>query len=89
MRARKVLGRRSILSPIAGIVMERLLFNGEYLAQDGKLATIAQLDPLHVEAFLPVKFYSEVRLGMQVQSTRRATMQRNEQSLSPPDRALR
>ena len=67
IRARKVLGQRIIRSPITGIVMERSLFNGEFLAQDGKLATIAQLDPLHVEAFLPVEYYPQVKLGMQVQ----------------------
>jgi RND family efflux transporter MFP subunit len=64
-RARKVLEQRSIRSPITGVVVERLLFNGEFLAQDGKLATIAQLDPLYVEAFLPVKYYPEIHLGMQ------------------------
>jgi len=64
-RARKVLEQRSIRSPITGVVVERLLFDGEFLAQDGKLATIAQLDPLYVEAFLPVEYYSEIYLGMQ------------------------
>lgn len=63
-RARKVLEQRSIVSPITGVVLERLLFNGEFLAQDGKLATIAQLDPLHVEAYLPVEYYAQIRLGM-------------------------
>lgn len=63
-RAKKVLEQRSIRSPITGVVVERLLFDGEFLAQDGKLATIAQLDPLHVEAFLPVEYYPEIHLGM-------------------------
>lgn len=63
-RAKKVLEQRSIRSPITGVVVERLLFDGEFLAQDGKLATIAQLDPLHVEAFLPVEYYPDIRLGM-------------------------
>lgn len=67
MRARKVLKQRQIHSPIAGIVVERLLFDGEFLTQDGKLATIAQLDPLHVEAFLPVEYYKQVHLGMNVE----------------------
>lgn len=63
-RARKVLEQKSIVSPITGVVVERLLYNGEFLAQDGELATIAQLDPLHVEAYLPVEYYPQVRLGM-------------------------
>lgn len=65
-RARKVLEQRSIRSPISGVVVERLLFDGEFLGQDGKLATIAQLDPLHVEAFLPVEYYADVQVGMPV-----------------------
>ena len=35
-RARTVLGQKVILSPIDGIVMERKLYAGEYLDQDGK-----------------------------------------------------
>ncbi len=66
-RARKVLEQRQIRSPISGIVVERLLFDGEFLAQDRKLATIAQLDPLSVEAFLPLQFYKQLHLGMQVE----------------------
>lgn len=66
-RARKVLEQRSIRSPISGVVVERLLFEGEFLGQDGKLATIAQLDPLHVEAFLPVEYYTQLHVGMLVQ----------------------
>ena len=65
-RAREVLDQRVIRSPINGIVVERLLFEGEFLAQDGKLATIAQIDPLYVEAFLPVQYYSEMHQGMEV-----------------------
>ncbi|TIU43225.1 MAG: efflux RND transporter periplasmic adaptor subunit, partial [Mesorhizobium sp.] len=47
-RAKTVLGQKVIVSPIDGIVMERKLYAGEYLDQDGQLATIAQLDPLSV-----------------------------------------
>lgn len=64
IRAQKLLEQKSIRSPIAGLVVERQLFSGEYLAQDGKLATIAQLDPLHVEAYLPTKYYPEIVVGM-------------------------
>jgi RND family efflux transporter MFP subunit len=65
-RARKVLEQRSIRSPITGVVVERLLFEGEFLGQDDKLATIAQLDPLHVEAFLPVEYYPDIQVGTPV-----------------------
>lgn len=65
IRAQKQLEQRSILSSIDGLVVDRHLFNGEYLAPDGKLATIAQLDPLLVEAFLPTKYFTQVAVGME------------------------
>ncbi|MBK5565789.1 efflux RND transporter periplasmic adaptor subunit [Ensifer sp. SSB1] len=66
-RAQTVLEQRTIRSPISGVVLERSLFNGEYLDQDGKLATIARLDPLFVEAFIPVSEFGKMRVGMDAQ----------------------
>ena len=63
-RARKILELKIIRSPIDGVVVERSLFKGEFLDQDGKVATIAQLDPLHVETFLPVSYFGKVHQGM-------------------------
>jgi RND family efflux transporter MFP subunit len=71
-RARTVLEQKTIRSPISGVVIERSLSKGEYLDQDGNLATIAQLDPLFVEAFLPVSQFGSIRAGMP------ATVQPNE-----------
>lgn len=68
-RAETVLDQRTIRSPIDGVVTARILFGGEYLAQDGKVATIAQLDPLNVEAFLPVAFFGKIQVGMQAKVT--------------------
>jgi RND family efflux transporter MFP subunit len=63
-RAERVLEQKIIRSPIDGVVIERMLFSGEYLDQDSQLATIAKLDPLHVEAFIPVSEYSKIHVGM-------------------------
>ena len=63
-RAQKVLELKKIRSPIDGVVVERSLFKGEFLDQNGEVATIAQLDPLHVEAFLPVRYFGKVEMGM-------------------------
>ena len=63
-RARTVLEQKTIRSPISGVVIERSLSKGEYLDQDGKLATIAQLDPLFVETFLPVSQFGNIKKGM-------------------------
>ncbi|THF58405.1 efflux RND transporter periplasmic adaptor subunit [Mesorhizobium composti] len=63
-RAQAVLDQKTIRSPITGVVIQRSLSKGEYLDQDGQLATIAQLDPLFVESFLPVSKFGSIKLGM-------------------------
>lgn len=65
-RAQTTLDQRTIRSPIDGMVMSRNLYGGEYLDQNGKVATIAQLDPLNVESYLPVAFAGKVEVGMEV-----------------------
>ncbi|WP_429817847.1 efflux RND transporter periplasmic adaptor subunit [Ensifer sp. B1-9] len=74
-RAQTVLEQRTIRSPISGVVLERSLFNGEYLDQDGKLATIAKLDPLFVEAFIPVSEFGKLQVGMEAQVVPNAPIQ--------------
>ncbi|MEO0465136.1 MAG: efflux RND transporter periplasmic adaptor subunit [Pseudomonadota bacterium] len=64
-RAEEVLRQRSIVSPIDGVVLERLLYIGEFADQDRPVVRIAQLDPLHIEAFLPVTAYPDLTVGMQ------------------------
>ncbi|MEM9549610.1 MAG: efflux RND transporter periplasmic adaptor subunit [Pseudomonadota bacterium] len=68
-RARTQLAQRTIASPIAGVVQERLRSGGEYLATNAPIMTIAQLDPLQVEAFLPVEMYPELSVGMSASIT--------------------
>lgn len=63
-RARTVLEQKTIRSPISGVVLQRSLSKGEYLDQDGQLATIAQLDPLFVEVFPPVSRFGSIKNGM-------------------------
>ncbi len=74
-RAQTVVEQRTIRSPISGVVLERSLFNGEYLDQDGKLATIAKLDPLFVEAFIPVSEFGKLHVGMDAQVVPNAPIQ--------------
>ncbi len=62
-RAEVVLNRRSIQSPISGVVMERFLSPGE-LVKDRPLMKIAQLDPLKVEVIVPVSQYGTIKPGM-------------------------
>ena len=60
------LGRRSIHSPVNGVVTERLQHPGE-MAQAGESAgailKIAQTDPARVEMVLPVAMYGRVKTG--------------------------
>lgn len=62
-RAEAALSLLEIRSPIDGVVVERHLDEGEYLPQEGRIATIVRLDPLDVVAFLPVAEYGSVSEG--------------------------
>lgn len=55
-----------IKSPVDGVVLDVSLSAGEHAGQDRHIMVIARLDPLHVEAFLPIQLYSEVHEGMDV-----------------------
>lgn len=65
-RAEATLEQRTLTSPIDGVVLERLLSAGEYASPDLPVARIAQLDPLFVEAFLPVALFGRLTPGMDV-----------------------
>ncbi len=62
-RARSVVAEHQIKSPIAGVVVEQRAFPGEFV-YDNPVVTIAQIDPLKVEAILPARFFQDVRAGM-------------------------
>jgi RND family efflux transporter MFP subunit len=64
-RTSEILKLRSILSPIDGVVAERLLLGGEYAYDQAPIMTIAQINPLNVEVFVPVALYGTVTIGMQ------------------------
>lgn len=60
------IARRTIRSPISGVVMERSLSTGEFAKQD-PILKIAQLDPLRVEAFAPVSLLGKIVVGSEAQ----------------------
>jgi RND family efflux transporter MFP subunit len=65
-RASELLKLRTLRSPIDGVVMERTLGPGEYVGSDQThLLTIAQIDPLYVEVYMPVSQFGKIRVGMQ------------------------
>lgn len=63
-RAETMLELQRMRSPIVGVVVERLLSPGEFVHQDAPVLHLAQIDPLHVEAFLPTSMLRTVQVGM-------------------------
>jgi RND family efflux transporter MFP subunit len=66
-RATAELARRSLYSPINGVVMERLLGPGEFAHDEQPVLKLAQLDPLRVEVFVPVALLGRISVGQQVE----------------------
>jgi RND family efflux transporter MFP subunit len=62
-RADGLLHERQIVSPVDGVVTERALGQGEYANDQAHILTIAQMDPLRVEAFLPISVYGHLKVG--------------------------
>lgn len=63
-QAEALLRQRALVSPIDGVVMERLLRPGEFRHDQSPVFTLAQIDPLRVEVFVPASFHGQVRAGM-------------------------
>jgi RND family efflux transporter MFP subunit len=62
-RALADLNRRTLRSPIDGVVVERYKQPGEHIDFEPVLK-LAQLDPLRVEVFAPASLYGKVQEGM-------------------------
>jgi RND family efflux transporter MFP subunit len=62
-RSRAALEQRTIRSPIDGIVVKRTLGPGEYVSQEANIITVARIDPLNVETFLPVRYFGLIKVG--------------------------
>ena len=63
LQAEAVLQRKTIHSPVSGVVMERHLSKGEYV-ENTPIVKIAQIDPLNVEVVMPVARIGLVKVGM-------------------------
>lgn len=62
-QAREVLKRRTIRSPVTGVVVERFLCPGEFV-EDQPILKVAQIKPLNVEVIIPVSFLGSIKVGM-------------------------
>jgi RND family efflux transporter MFP subunit len=62
---RETLKLRTIVSPIDGVVVERLLSPGESIRTDKSVVLrLAQINPLNVEVIAPAELFGSVRVGM-------------------------
>jgi len=61
-RSKVQLEMRNIMSPLSGVVTDRMVDPGEFVGQ-ATLLTIAQLDPLYVEVVAPASMYGAIRSG--------------------------
>src|SRR5262245_44808522 len=61
--AEEIVNQRTLRSPINGIVVERHLVPGEYRNEQSPILTLAQIDQLRVEVFVPTARYGEIRVG--------------------------
>jgi RND family efflux transporter MFP subunit len=59
----EALKQRTLVSPIDGVVTERLLVPGEFRNEQSPILTLAQIDPLRVEVFVPTSQYGRIRVG--------------------------
>lgn len=63
-RAQAMLARRVVHSPVDGVVVEVTMSPGEYAYEQAPVMTIAEIDPLNVEVYVPVERYGTVETGM-------------------------
>lgn len=66
-RSEEILKQRRLRSPIDGVVVDRLLVPGEYRNEQTPILTLAQIDPLRVEVFVPTRFYGQITVGSAAQ----------------------
>lgn len=62
-RGEALLALRRITAPLSGVVMSRDRNAGEFARRDTPLATVARLDPLRIELFLPAEKFSDLDIG--------------------------
>ena len=62
-QAAATLAQRVLRSPVDGVVVEVMLHPGEYRNDQSPIMTLAQIDPLRVEAFVPTTQFGRIAVG--------------------------
>lgn len=65
-RVQAQLAQRVLYSPTDGIVTAREVESGEYASEQRPVLTVAALDPLHVELFLPLTLRDRITVGDEI-----------------------
>lgn len=65
-RARAALAQRTMRSPVAGVVTERILSPGEFV-RGTAILKLAQIHPLRVEVIAPVMLLGKISVGMRAE----------------------
>ena len=60
------LAQKTIRAPFSGYILEVSKNVGEYV-EEQSIVTLAQLDPLNVEAILPIEYFGKIKPGMSAQ----------------------
>jgi len=71
-RAEAVLGLRRIVSPFDGVVVDKSMSAGEYRHDQSSLLTLARIDPLNVEVYVPVAYFGQMAIGSRADVTLQA-----------------
>lgn len=71
-RAEAVLGLRRIVSPFDGVVVDKSMSAGEYRHDQSSLLTLARIDPLNVEVYVPVAYFGQMAIGSKADVTLQA-----------------
>ncbi len=62
-RVKAQLAQRILRAPTDGVVTARIVDPGEYASEQRPVLTVATLDPLHVEVFVPLSLRGRVAVG--------------------------
>ncbi len=58
------LDRRTLRSPVDGVVVEITMSPGEFVHEQSPIMTIARVRPLNVEVYVPIPRYGSIEIGM-------------------------
>jgi RND family efflux transporter MFP subunit len=62
-RANEQVNQRRIVSPIDAVVVDRHLSPGEYVSEQSQIVSLARIDLLHVEVYVPVAYFGQIVPG--------------------------